>query len=136
MTAASAGSPERPAWRVLLVDDSADDAELAEFALRKAGLPVQCRRACTADGLARALVEFRPQVVVSDLNLPGYSGVEALAQVRAHDPAVPFVFLTGGTAPHEAPPPAEGLLLKDDLDALPVMLRKVLEADQARAERV
>ena len=118
-------------WRVLLVDDSADDAELAEFALRKGGLAVHCRRACNAAGLAEALAEFRPQVVVSDLNLPGYSGVEALAQVRAHDPSLPFVFMTGALAPHDAPPEAEGLLLKDELDTLPALLRRLLEAAPA-----
>ena len=118
-------------WRVLLVDDSADDAELAEFALRNGGLAVHCRRACNADGLAEALVEFRPQVVVSDLNLPGYSGLEALALVRAHDPSLPFVFMTGALAPQEAPPEAEGLLLKDELDALPALLRRLLEAAPA-----
>ena len=118
-------------WRVLLVDDSADDAELAEFALRQGGLAVQCRRACNAAGLARALAEFRPQVVVCDLNLPGYSGVEALARVRAHDPSLPFVFMTGALDPHESPPGSEGLLLKDDLDALPALLRRLLEAAPA-----
>jgi CheY-like chemotaxis protein len=114
------------AWRVLLVDDSPDDAELAEYALRKAGLRVECRRACTAAGVEQALREFAPQVVVSDVNLPGYSGAEAFALARAHDPALPFVFVTGGTAPGDSPPPADGLLLKDDLDALPGLLHGLL----------
>lgn len=118
------------AWRVLLVDDSVDDAELAEYALRKGGLVVECRRACTAAGVEQALREFAPQVVVSDVNLPGFSGAEALAAVRAHDPALPFVFLTGGMAPDDTPPPADGLLLKDDLDALPALLRRLLTSGQ------
>ena len=115
------------AWRVLLVDDSQDDAELAEYALRKAGLAVECRRVGSAAGLAQALRAFAPQVVVSDVNLPGFSGAEALALTRAFDPRLPFVFLTGGTAPDDAPPAAEGLLLKDDMDALPPLLRRLLQ---------
>jgi len=122
---ADAGS-DPVAWRVLLVDDSQDDAELAEFALRKAGLAVECRRASTAAGVEQALRAFAPQVVVSDVNLPGFSGAEALALTRAFDPSLPFVFLTGGTAPNDAPPPAEGLLLKDNLDALPALLQRLL----------
>ena len=115
------------AWRVLLVDDSRDDAELAEFALDKAGLAADCRRVATAAALGEALRTFSPQVVVSDLNLPGFSGAEALAQVRAHDPALPFVFLTGSLMPgDEDPPRADGMLLKDDLDALPALLRTLL----------
>ena len=53
---------------------------------------MECRLACTAAGVAQALREFAPQVVVSDLNLPGFSGAEALALTRAHDPDLPFVF--------------------------------------------
>ncbi|MDH5835080.1 response regulator [Luteimonas kalidii] len=113
-------------WRVLLVDDSRDDAELAEYALRKGGLAVDCRRVYTGAALAEALQAFAPHAVVCDVNLPGFSGVEALALVRAHDPALPFVFLTGGLAPDGDPPAADGLLLKDDLDALPGVLRPLL----------
>ena len=123
----SAPGPQPAPWRVLLVDDSQDDAELAEFALRKAGLDVECLRACTAEEVEQALRGFAPQVVVSDVNLPGFSGVQALALTRAFDPALPFVFLTGGTPPGEALPQAEGLLLKDDLDALPGLLRRLLQ---------
>ena len=119
--------------RVLLVDDSADDAELAEYALRKAGMDVECRRAWNAAGLAEALRGFKPRVVVSDVNLPGFSGAEALAQVRAHDPALPFVFLTGGVGPCDEPPAADGLLLKDDLDALPTLLRGLLVQESSGA---
>ena len=134
MSAAPASSPSTgSAWRVLLVDDSPDDAELAEYALRKAGLKVECRRTCTAAGLDAALREFAPHAVVSDLNLPGYSGLEALVQVRAHDPRLPVLILTGAVAPDDDPPAAEALLLKDDLDALPRVLRGLLEAGRAAA---
>lgn len=75
-------------WRILLVDDSRDDAELTEIALRDAGLAFHCRRADTADAVRAALAEFDPHLVISDLNLPGFSGGEALELVRAHDPAL------------------------------------------------
>lgn len=114
-------------WRVLLVDDSRDDAELAELALRDAGLDVHCIRVYSAAGVHEALAGFAPQVVLSDVNIPGFSGTEALAMVRAHDPALPFVFLTGSLySPDSQPPPADGLLLKDDLVQLPGLLRRLL----------
>ena len=119
-------------WRVLLVDDSRDDAELAEYALRKGGLAVRCRRVDTGAALAEALKTFAPHAVVSDVNLPGFSGIEALALVRAHDPALPFVFLTGGLSPDDAPPATDGLILKDDLDALAGVLQPLLGTATAR----
>lgn len=117
-------------WRVLIVDDSRDDAELAELALRDAGLPVECRRVCTAKALREALASFAPLLVLSDVNIPGFSGEEALLEVRAHDPALPFVFLTGSLlAPGATPPRTEGLLLKDDMGAhLPALVRRLLDA--------
>jgi len=132
MASSAPGAATTP-WRVLLVDDSQDDAELAEFALRKAGLEVECLRACTAQEVEQALRGFAPHVVVSDVNLPGFSGVEALALARAFDPALPFVFLTGGVPPGEPLPPAQGLLLKDDLDGLPVLLRRLLAGEPGDA---
>lgn len=122
-----AAAPRAARWRVLLVDDSRDDADLTEFALRDGGLAVECRRVHDAAGLRAGLRDFAPQVVLSDLNMPGFSGEEALALVRAHDPALPFVFLTGTPdLPWPAPPTAEGLVLKDALDTLPALLRRLL----------
>lgn len=121
-------------WRVLLVDDSRDDAELAELALRDGGLDVACRRVYSADGVRDALANFAPQIVLSDVNIPGFSGAEALALVRAHDAALPFVFLTGSLySPDAELPPADGLLLKDDLARLPALLRRLLPQRDPRA---
>ncbi|WP_129136914.1 response regulator [Luteimonas sp. YGD11-2] len=120
---AGAGGP----WRILLVDDSRDDAELTEIALRDAGLAFHSRRADTADTVRAALAEFDPHLVISDLNLPGFSGGEALELVRAHDPALPFVFLTGSLFVVDEPPAdVHGLLLKDDLAPLPALIRRLL----------
>jgi DNA-binding NtrC family response regulator len=119
-------APEDDPWRVLLVDDCADDAELAELALVDGGLAVRCRRVDSAGTLADALHSFAPQVVVCDLNLAGFCGERALEMVRAHDPGLPFVILTGAV-PASAPlPPADGLLLKDAMDELPGLLHGLL----------
>lgn len=113
-------------WHVLIVDDSSDDAELAEIALREGGLKVRCQRVYTADDLAGALVSFAPQLVLCDMNLPGFSGAEALAQVRAHNPALPVILLTGALEAPEPLPQADGLLLKDRLMQLPTLVRPLL----------
>ncbi|WP_024891695.1 response regulator [Luteimonas huabeiensis] len=114
-------------WRILIVDDSRDDAELTEIALREAGLRFVARRASTAQDMDEALAAFSPQLVISDLNLPGFSGEEARALARAHDPALPFVFLTGALYAPEPPPDADvPLLTKDALGELPDLLRGLL----------
>ncbi|KLI98482.1 response regulator [Luteimonas sp. FCS-9] len=116
--------------RVLIVDDSRDDAELAELALRDAGLAVETRRVHGETGLAEALEAFAPRVVLSDVNLPGFSGAEALALTRRLRPDVPVVFMTGSVygLPGEVLPEGDALVYKDELEKLPATLREVLDA--------
>lgn len=117
-------------WRVLLVEDSRDDAELIEISLREAGLEVECLQAWSEAAVREALECFAPQLVLSDLNLPGFSAGEALALVRRHDPALPFVLLTGlpPDALPEPPGAGDAVLSKDELADLPGVAQRLLAA--------
>jgi CheY-like chemotaxis protein len=115
-----------PPLRVLVVDDSADDAELMRFALEDGGLAVECRRVFTELDLREALEGFAASVVLSDLNIPGFSGERALEVVRESAPHLPFVFVTGWMGEHPAPRHADALVLKDQLDTLPALLGRLL----------
>jgi len=116
--------------RVLIVDDSPDDAELTELALHDAGMDVECRRAYGEAGLADLLREFRPQLVLSDVNLPGFSGAQAMAMARTALPEVPVVFLTGSAigVPGEELPVGDALVFKDELTLLPDVVRRLVAA--------
>jgi len=85
--------PPQALFRLLLLEDSADDADLLAIELAGAGMGVELRRVATRDAYAAALAGFAPDIVVSDYDLPGFSGGEALLMARAHDPALPFVVL-------------------------------------------
>ena len=113
-----------PALRILLVEDSADDADLLHFQLEDAGLSFELRRASSERTLLEALDAFAPTVAVSDLNLPGYSGLAALALLHARWPGLPLVLLTGA---EDAPPldlPAT-VLGKSELHRLPALLARL-----------
>jgi len=114
--------------RVLILDDSRDDAELTELALADAGLAVDVRTVHGEAGLREALQAFAPQLLLSDVNLPGFSGAEALELTRALRPGVPVLFLTGSAIgmPGEELPVGDGLVYKDELDRLPDAVREVL----------
>ncbi|MBJ6979960.1 MULTISPECIES: response regulator [unclassified Luteimonas] len=114
--------------RVLIVDDSRDDAELTEFALREGGLAVDCRRMHQAEGLEAALDGFLPHLVLCDLNLPGWSGHEALAAVRRRVPTARYVFLTGALKGDEDLSAADAVVLKDDLARLLELARPLASA--------
>ena len=107
--------------RILLVEDSRDDADLFGFALDDAGLEYVLQVVRNERELREALAAFAPSVVVSDLSLPGYSGLAALALAHATLPQVPLVLLTGFDDLDPPPVPAH-LLRKSDLSQVPALI--------------
>jgi two-component system response regulator len=91
----------RPA-EILLVEDNPGDVELTQIALEQSKLHVNLH--VVADG-EQALVRLRgggprPDLILLDLNLPGKSGPEVLAEIKA-DPqlrVIPVVILTSSRA--------------------------------------
>ena len=82
--------------RVLVVDDDGDAVKLAEAILAAAGAQVRsCSRA--AEGL-KQVREWRPDVLVSDIEMPEEDGYALIRQIRALDSAegggTPAVALT------------------------------------------
>ncbi|WP_146360028.1 response regulator transcription factor [Arthrobacter yangruifuii] len=88
--------PDGSSIRALVVDDEANLAELVSMGLRMMGWNVHT----AADGqqaIADAR-EFRPDVLVLDVMMPGVDGLEALNKIRAFSPRVPALFLTAKDA--------------------------------------
>lgn len=84
--------------RVLLVDDEEDFTEALAKRLEGRGLKVT-----TAESGAAALEKIRARdfdTVVLDLAMPGMDGIETLRRIKAEDPDVQVILLTGhGTVP-------------------------------------
>jgi len=79
--------------RVLLVDDETGILESLQILFRGAGYSV--RVAGTGRDALQAIDAERPDLVVSDIRMPGVSGLEVLARARARDPETPVVLMTG-----------------------------------------
>ncbi|TVT22689.1 response regulator transcription factor [Amycolatopsis acidiphila] len=86
------GSPVR----VLVVDDEETLAELVSMALRMEGWEI--RSAGNGNDAVRVARDFRPDVVVLDVMLPDFSGLEVLTKLRAEAPHLPVLFLTARDA--------------------------------------
>jgi CheY-like chemotaxis protein len=65
--------------RVLVVEDRAEDAELAHRELMRGHLPCEIRRVDRADEFRRALTELTPDIVLADYTVPGFGGIPVLA---------------------------------------------------------
>jgi signal transduction histidine kinase len=81
--------------RVLHVEDDPTDSELVEDQLRDARLDAELLRVDDEAATRAALARFRPDIVLSDLSMPGFSGYRALELVREHSRYVPFIFVSG-----------------------------------------
>lgn len=123
----------------LVVDDSSDDAVLLLRELRRGGYDVDSRVAATRDEV-RAAVSPPWDVVVIDHNLPGFSGLEALALVRAADADVPVLVVSGSVGEEAAVAAmkagAQDFILKDNLARfVPAVERELGDAAVRRQAR-
>ena len=80
--------------RILLVEDSTADAELAIWRLTQGGYACTPRRVVTGPEMRAALAAELPDIILSDFSLPQFDGIAALAVARELAPDVPFIFLS------------------------------------------
>ena len=132
--------PTLPTIRVLQVEDSALDAELVLNQLDEDGITYEVQLVDDAPRFVAALEEFKPNIVLSDLSMPGFSGQHALELLRQRDEDTPFIFISatlGEEAAIEAlRNGATDYILKQNPARLASAVRRALsEADARRASR-
>jgi LmbE family N-acetylglucosaminyl deacetylase/CheY-like chemotaxis protein len=81
------------AYRVVVVEDDADVAFYTKTVLEKRG---GCVVETVSDpSLARGVVDaFLPDVVVTDIEMPGINGLELMEQIRTDHPGIPIIVMT------------------------------------------
>jgi len=138
MTAEAIASPTTRPLRVLHLEDSEPDHELALLHLRRRGLQVLTRRVETRAEFAAALDEPW-DAVLSDYNLPGFTGIDALQMLRERGSALPFILVSGAigedTAVAAMRNGASDYLLKNNLARLAPALEHAIAAAEAQRAR-
>jgi diguanylate cyclase (GGDEF)-like protein len=134
----------KPNLRVVYVEDSRTDAELAARHLAKAGLKLDVLRVETEQDFVAALQENRPDLILSDFSLPQFSGLMALDLAVVHAPETPFIYVSGTIGEERAIEAlrrgATDYVLKGNLTRLPSAVERALreaelEAAKAESER-
>ena len=120
-------------YRVLIVDDDVDLAEHYQLTLRAAGMLAEHVSDLTA--VWRVLEEFRPDLVLMDLDMPGYSGADVARAIRYDDAwqSLPIVFLSA-----EVDVQAQGQALSSGADEFlvkPIGDAQLVVGARARAMR-
>jgi len=130
---------ERKPLRVLLVEDSEDDAHLELLELRRGGYDAVSRRVDTRKQLIEALADGPWDVVLCDHGLPAFSSREALQVLRDRALDVPLIIVSGQIGEDAAiealKSGATDYVLKGNLRRLGAAVPAALREAEERARR-
>lgn len=117
----------KPIW---IVDDDASIRWVLEKALARESL--ETRSFANAHDALAAFESDTPQVLVSDIRMPGESGIELLAAVKARHPGLPVIIITAFSDLDSAVASFQGgafdyLAKPFDIDKAVALIRRALE---------
>src|SRR5688500_9943810 len=123
--------------KILVVEDSRDDAELLVRAVNKAGYEPAYSLVQNAAGMRTELARQHWDLIISDYVIPGFGGLAALKVLQESGKDVPFIIVSGkigeDVAVEALHSGANDYLLKDRLTRLgPAIDRALKEASQKR----
>jgi len=126
--------------RALIVEDSPYDAELEIEELKRGGFIPVSQRVETSKELQAALASASWDIILSDYDLPGFSGPEALEIVQSSGLDIPFIMISGTIGEEAAVSSlkagAHDFLVKGQLTRLvPAIHRELEEAQRRQAAR-
>ncbi|MDR3390527.1 MAG: PAS domain S-box protein [Sulfuriferula sp.] len=125
--------------RLLLVEDSVDDAELVVAELTLAGFDVAVTRVESAEEMGLALQSQVWDAIISDYSLPVFSAEAALAMLKAYRLDLPFIVVSGYVGEETAvglmKAGADDFLTKGQLARLAPALERELRDAAMRRER-
>jgi hypothetical protein len=124
--------------RVLLVEDSDDDAMLVEGLLRRDGFEISVTRVEDRGALDEALT-LDWDLVISDFSLPQFTAIDVIRAVRERGLDVPLLIVSGTIGEEAAVETmrigADDYLMKGKLQRLPMAIRRELREFEIRRER-
>ena len=126
--------------KVLIIEDSPEEASLLIRELEQAGYAPLCERVQTAETMRSSLRERNWDVIVSGYNIPGFNGLDALTVLKETGIDIPFLIVSGTISSEEAVEAmrkgARDYIGKDRRDRLiPAIERELAEAAIRREHR-
>jgi len=82
-------------FKILIVEDDANDVELLKYELRRAFPNHTAYLVQTQNDYTGALLSFSPDIILSDYSLPGFDGISAFEIKQRMAPAIPFILVSG-----------------------------------------
>jgi len=127
--------------RILILEDNPADVELVQFEIKEAGIIFTSAVVMTEKDFIQELQKFKPDLILSDYDLPGYNGALALAEAKKRCPDTPFILVTGAVSEDRAieilTQGAKDYVLKHRLQQrlVPAIRRALAEAEDHLARK-
>lgn len=126
--------------RVLIVEDSEDDAALVLRELRRGGYDLIYERVDTREAFNAALDQKTWDIIISDYTMPNFKGTDALEILKLKGIDIPFIFVSGtigeDTAVEAMKNGAHDYIIKGNLKRLlPAVERELREAKLREEQR-
>ena len=126
--------------KILMLEDSTDDAELVQRLLIKERPQSHFSVAMSKELFLRELDSFQPDLILADNSMPSFSSTDALKIVRERNLLTPFILITGTVSEEFAAKiiklGADDYFLKDRLTRLPVAIEAALKQRRLEKERL
>jgi signal transduction histidine kinase/CheY-like chemotaxis protein len=129
---------KNPKLYILLLEDVAEDAELALYELRRAGFEYEYLRVDNLIDFKEGLKNLLPNVIISDYSLPTCNAIDAFNLVSKYD--IPFLIVSGIVGEEKA---VEALKLgitdmvsKNSLTRLPIAIKRAVNEQKVNRDRI
>ncbi len=125
--------------KILLLEDSIEDAGLITWAIKKSGIRFDVERVDNREDYISRIRNFDPDIILSDHTLPQFNSMEALKICKKEAPITPFILVTGSVSEEFAVESlnegADDYLLKGNLTRLPSAILGAIKRKQSELEK-
>ena len=126
--------------KVLIAEDSEDDALLLVRELQRGGYQVQMQRVDSSERMKAALKGQKWDLIITDHNMPNFDSGDALSLAKEYDVNVPFIVVSGSIGEEVAVDAmksgAHDYVMKNNLTRLlPAIERELRESENRRAHQ-
>jgi len=125
--------------KILIIEDNKSDVDLLQRELKRNGFIYTAEVVETRDSYVNALDVFRPDIILSDYNLPSFDGVSAFKIKQLNWPDIPFIIVSGTIGEERSVElirdGVTDYALKDKLFSLTPKINRALKAAEEKREK-
>jgi DNA-binding NtrC family response regulator len=132
---------KKPTFRVLYIEDYALDRILLKDIFRRNAPEIELMEAASREEIEAAIFSGHLDLVISDYNNLGFTGLEVLESIQSHSPSTPVVILSGSEdkniAENAIKRGAVAFLVKNEhtFQMLPETVRGILEKTKGAQDK-